>query len=72
MPTKKQLQEQNRDLQVDLIKAASIMAEFDRFIHKEAEKNDELKEQFNRLIDLIKEADTEEKINLLKELDHLE
>ena len=72
MPTKKQLQEQNRDFKVDLTKAALIMAEFDRFIHKEAEKNDEFKEQFNRLIDLIKEADTEEKINLLKELDHLE
>ena len=72
MPTKKQLQEQNRDLQVDLTKVASIMAEFDRFIHKEAEKNDELKEQFNGLIDLIEEADTEEKINPLKEFDHLE
>ena len=54
MPTKKQLQEQNRDFKVDLTKAALIMAEFDR------------------LIDLIKEADTEEKINPLKELDHLE
>ena len=41
-------------------------------IEKMTKKNDELKEQFNNLIDLIKGADTEEKINKLKELDHLE
>lgn len=41
-------------------------------IEKITKKNKELKEQFNNLIDLIKGADTEEKINKLKELDHLE
>jgi len=40
-------------------------------IEKMTKKNDELKEQFNNLIDLIKGADTEEQINKLKELDHL-
>ena len=40
-------------------------------IEKITKKADELKEQFNNLIDLIKGADTEEQINKLKELDHL-
>ena len=37
-----------------------------------AKESEKLKEQFNNIINLIKTADTDEKINMLKELDTLE
>ena len=43
-----------------------------KMYEKLKDKNDELKKKFNMLIDLIKTADTDMKINLLKELDKLD
>ncbi len=53
-------------------KANEMIKEQDLHILMIEMKQEEMKEQFNNLIDLIKTADTDEKIKLLKNLENLD